>query len=224
MIFTLADVISPEEYVTLLELARTATFVDGRETAGKRLSSVKYNEQLAQTCPAMTQIESIVTGALQRNARFQLGALPRYVHSIRVARYRVGMCYGPHVDAALMHFTDGPLRADLSFTLFLADPSTYDGGDLCLDTGSGELPCKLRQRCLVCYPTGQLHQVREVTRGERLVIVGWVQSCVRGAEERETLWDLTVANELVHEAIGKTRAYDLLVKTRANLLRRWADT
>ena len=101
--------------------------------------------------------------------------------------------------------------------------SAYDGGELCLETGSSDACFKLPARHLIVYPTGQLHEVREVTRGERVVVVGWVQSYVRDGADREVLWDMSRAMELVHEAEGKSRAYDLLVKTHASLLRRWAE-
>jgi hypothetical protein len=104
------------------------------------------------------------------------------------------MEYGAHVDAALMG--DATLfRTDVSLTLFLNEPADYDGGELALESGSGELRVKLPARALVCYPTGQLHRVTPVTRGERLVVVSWIQSHVRDGGAREVLRDLALALE-----------------------------
>jgi PKHD-type hydroxylase len=223
VLLTFADMINADEHAALLDVARTGTFVDGRESAGPRLADVKHNEQLARRPPEIGDVAKIVGAALQRHSAFQTATLPRHMHSLRLSRYRVGMRYGAHVDSALM--TDGDLvaRADLSFTLFLNDPDDYDGGELCLETGGGEMRFKLPARAMLSYPTGEVHQVREVTRGERLVVVGWVHSFVRDHGLREALWDLSQSIELVHKSEGKSRAFDLLVKTHANLLRRWAE-
>lgn len=42
-----------------------------------------------------------------------------------ISRYTAGMRYGTHVDDAVM----GGIRTDISFTLFLADPSSYEGAN-----------------------------------------------------------------------------------------------
>lgn len=223
MLLTLAEILNADEHAALLEIARTAPFSDGRQSSGPRLAEIKHNEQLAAGSPAVGDVARIVGGALRRSAHFQTAVIPRHMHSLRLSRYRTGMRYRSHVDAALM--MDGTVfaRADLSFTIFLSSPDDYDGGELSLETGAGAMQFKLPARAMVCYPTGQEHQVREVTRGERLVVVGWIHSCIRDHALRETLADLSEAMELVHGSEGKSRAYDLLVKTHANLLRRFAE-
>jgi len=220
VILTFPDVIDAAEHATLLEIARTAPWVDGRETAGSTLAQTKHNQQLSRDSALVGDVAKLVGAALQRHAQFGMATMPRQMHSLQLARYGAGMKYGAHVDAAMM----GGLRADLSFTLFLNDPDEYDGGELALETGAGEMRFKLPARALVCYATGQLHEVREVTRGERLVGVGWVHSYVRDTEQRTTLWDLGQAIDLVHASTGKSRAFDLLVRTRTNLLRRCVET
>ncbi|MGE0547344.1 MAG: Fe2+-dependent dioxygenase [Kofleriaceae bacterium] len=223
MILTIANVIDPAEHAALLEIARATKFVDGRETAGPRLAETKYNTQLSRQSASLTEVANLVGAALQRNAQFAAATIPRHMHSLRLARYQAGSRYGTHIDGALMQDASLFARADLSFTLFLSEPDAYDGGELSIETGAGDMRFKLPARCLVCYATGQLHQVLEVTRGERLVVVGWVQSYVRTAEDRTTLWDLAQAIELVHAQTGKSRALDLLVKSHSNLMRRWAE-
>ena len=223
MILTFGDVIDPAEHAALLELARGAPWVDGRESAGGALAKTKYNEQVSRESAVVAEVSKIVGAALQRNAGFVGAAIPRHMHSLRLARYQAGMKYGPHVDGAVMKDGGMVVRADLSFTLFLGEPDAYDGGELSLETGAGEMRFKLPARAMVLYATGQLHQVLEVTRGERLVVVGWVHSLVRDAEERTMLWDLQQAIEQVYAASGKNRAWDLLAKTHTNLLRRWAE-
>ena len=223
MLQRFANIITAVEHDDLLSLARATAFVPGTESASPRLADIKRNEQMARADPAVGTVAKLVGAALGRHSAFRAATLPRQMHSLRLSRYSPGMRYGKHTDAAIM--MDGPVhaRADLSFTLFLSEPDSYDGGELCLETGAGDTCFKLPARDLLCYPTGQLHEVREVIRGERLVVIGWVQSYVRDPVQRETLWDLSVAMELVYAEEGPSRAHGLLVKTHAGLLRQWGE-
>lgn len=222
MILTFADVVTPQEHRAILDHVAAAEFVDGRQTAGAHAASRKNNQQIQRDAPQIASISSIVLGALRRHDAFRDAVYPRQLHSLLVSRYFEGMEYGAHVDSALMGETV-LWRTDLSFTLFLNEPSEYGGGELALESGSGEILVKLPARSMVCYSTGQLHRVRAVTRGERLVVVAWIQSHVRDAGAREALADLARARALLHETSGDARALDLVNKTHANLLRRWAE-
>lgn len=222
MILSFADALDAETHRAILAHAASAAFVPGRETSDPRVAEGKQNLQISRTEPRLRDIADLLLGALKRHEAFRAAACPRQLHGVMVARYLPGMAYGAHVDDALMG--DATLhRSDLSITVFLNAPSDYDGGELALESGSGELRVKLDARAMVCYPTGQLHRVLPVTRGERLVAVGWIQSHVRDAAAREALWDLFQAREAVFAREGKSRAFDLINKTYANLLRRWAE-
>jgi len=123
------------------------------------------------------------------------------------------------VDDAIM----GGARSDLSFTLFLADPESYEGGELALQDSSGETEIKLSAGDAALYPTGALHQVKPVSGGERLAVVGWVRSYVRRADQREILFDLSLTLNALNARDGKSAEVDRLMKTRTNLLRQWAE-
>jgi len=222
MILSFQDVLNEDEHRKVLDMVARATFVDGRETAGGRISSHKRNEQIGRQAPEMTEVTQLLLGALRRSDAFRNAAYPQQLHSVLVSRYRPGMEYGWHVDEAVMGDAV-PWRSDLSLTLFLNAPTEYDGGELALESGSGQTKVKLPARAMVCYPTGQLHCVMPVTRGERLAVIGWIQSLVRDGGAREALWDLSQARELVFASEGKSRSFDLINKTHANLLRRWAQ-
>ena len=220
MILTFPEVISADERGTILAEIAAAEFVSGRETAGAALAARKNNEQISRDSPHVKAIGAMLLEALRRNAAFRAAVYPKQLHSTLVSRYRPGMEYGAHVDAALMG--DSTLfRTDLSLTLFLNEPADYDGGELALESGSGELRVKLPARALVCYPTGQLHRVAPVTRGERLVVVSWIQSHVRDGGAREVLRDLALALEKLPP--DATVARDLINKAHTNLLRRWSE-
>ena len=127
--------------------------------------------------------------------------------------------YGSHVDDAMI----GGLRTDVSFTLFLSDPKGYSGGELVIETAAGEDGIKLPAGSLVAYPTTVLHRVAKVTRGERLVCVGWVRSYIRDAAHRELLFDLDTARRRMFAREGKSADYDLISKSTANLMRMWIE-
>lgn len=223
MIRTFADVISAEELEAILARTHDAPFVDGRETAGAELAARKHNEQIRRDDTARVQaISALVFGALRRNDAFIDAVYPKQLHSLLVSRYRPGMRYGLHVDRALMGDAQA-WRTDLSLTLFLCAPQDYDGGELSFAVGDARHAVKLPARALVCYDTGQLHEVLPVTRGERLAVVAWIQSFVRDAGAREALGDLARARDALRARSEFGDAYELVNKTHMNLLRRWAE-
>lgn len=224
MILTFADVISVEEHTKILRLLEGATFVDGRTTAGRAAAQVKQNEQVARDTPAYREITDIVLGALRRNDAFRSAVQPKQMHSMIVSRCSRGMAYGAHVDAAMMANGEQLWRSDVSLTLFLNDRSEYEGGELAVESGSGELQFKLKARAMLCYPTTSLHRVLTVRKGTRLAVVAWIHSLVRDPAAREILHDLDTTSRRLFEQYGKTREYDLVSKSHVNLLRRWAES
>jgi PKHD-type hydroxylase len=218
MFVVLQAVLSPAEAGVLAEAARGLAYDDGRKTAGRFAREVKANDQAA----ASTERDAIlarVERALAEHPVFHSAARPKALSPLILSRYRVGQTYGLHVDDALM----GPLRSDLSFTLFLAPPDSYDGGALIIEDTLEERAIKLAAGDMILYPTTTLHQVEPVKRGERLAVIGWVQSLIRDGARREMLFDLDQAVEAVFERDGKTPLFDKLAKTRSNLLRMWAE-
>jgi PKHD-type hydroxylase len=194
-----------------------ADFASGASTAGNHAKTVKNNEQ-AQGATANAVIEK-VKAALLEHPVFKAAARPKQLIRLLVSRYRPGMAYGTHIDDALIE----GLRTDLSFTLFLTDPVSYDGGELVIEGNEGEMAVKLPAGSLVLYPTTSLHRVNPVTRGERLAVVGWVRSLVRSAEQRELLFDLDNVVVALRQTGAERPILDRLFKLRANLLRMWAE-
>jgi PKHD-type hydroxylase len=150
---------------------------------------------------------------------FKAAAMPKSFVKLLVSRYLPGMEYGTHVDDALM----GGVRTDMSFTLFLCDPGTYDGGELVIEGNDGDTEVKLPAGHLVLYPTTTLHRVAPVTRGERLVVVGWVRSFIRSGEDREILFDLENVIAASRAASIDRGILNRLLKVKANLLRKWVE-
>ena len=192
-------------------------FEDGARTAGRIAKAVKKNEQAKRTGLA-ADFTALIEKRLTKNEVFRAAARPRDFIRILLSRYTEGMEYGLHSDDAFM---DG-MRVDLSFTLFLAEPDTYEGGELIVEEPAGERFVKLNAGSLVLYPSTTLHRVAAVTKGERRAAVGWVRSLVRGAEERETLFDVALALRQAEEA-GNRALVDRLLKVQGSLLRRWGS-
>lgn len=196
-----------------------APFRDGRATAGGEARKVKANRQALGADEKVAALARFVGGALARHELLRLYARPAKWSPVMFNRYGPGESYGLHMDDAFMGEGDARLRTDLSFTLFLSEPDSYGGGELVVTGGEGDRAVKLPAGSLILYPTGALHRVAEVTAGERLAAVGWIQSLVRAPEQRELLFDLGRVRRAL--AAGESRL--LLDKSVGNLLRMWGD-
>lgn len=193
------------------------SFVSGKSTAGWQAKKVKNNDQ--SSGPAAKVAIAALVEALSSNAVFKAAARPKEIFNLFVSRYRVGMAYGTHVDDAIM----GGKRTDLSFTFFLSEPESYDGGELVIEGNGGDEAIILAAGSLFLYPTTSLHHVAEITRGERLAIVGWVRSLIRDAGQREILFDLDQTIAQLNAGAAGHEILDRVLKTRNNLMRMWAE-
>jgi len=218
MFLVIGGLLGPHEVAAIREAAAGLAFEDGRATAGRFAREVKANDQAAAS-PALEAVLTKVESALWAHPVFQAAARPRRLVRLILSRYRGGQAYGSHVDDAIM----GGARTDLSFTLFLSEEASYEGGALVVEDALEERSIRLAPGDMVLYPSNTLHRVEPVSAGERLAVVGWVTSWVREPERREILFDLEQSLTEVHAAEGKSALFDRLAKTRTNLLRMWAD-
>lgn len=219
MRIAIADVLDQTELAQLTTALENVRFLDGRATAGYAAREVKDNRQADPLDRNAATLRTLVTEKILSNELFCLSARPKQLSPILFSRYEPGRKYGSHVDDAIM----GGMRADVSFTLFLSDPSTYDGGELVIETAAGDEAIKLEAGSMIVYPATSLHRVSEITCGERLAAVGWARSFIRDEAKRELLFDLDTARSRLFTREGKSEDYDLLSKSSANLLRMWAE-
>ena len=222
MLFQIPHVLNAEELQQINAVLAAAEFVDGKLTAGWHAKAVKNNQQLKAAVPEAKDLKQKVRSALLRNPLFQAAVRPRNIHTLLFSRYGEGMSYGRHTDNAMMG-GQAFHRSDVSFTLFLNDPDDYDGGELVIEGADDERTYKLEAGMAIAYPSSTLHRVEPVTRGTRLVTVGWVQSLVRDPAQREVLFDLETARRSLFAKQGKTDEFDLISKSLSNLLRTWMD-
>jgi PKHD-type hydroxylase len=133
------------------------------------------------------------------------------------------MQYGNHIDDPIMGPAGQRYRTDLSITVFLNSPEDYDGGELVVQTAFGEQRVKLEAGNAVMYPSGSTHRVAEVTHGERIVAVTWLQSMVRDTSQRELLYRLSQARDILLEKSKGEKETELVSNAYINLVRMWSD-
>jgi PKHD-type hydroxylase len=219
MMILLEGVLPAEDVARVVTGLERAPWRDGRTTAGAAARAVKNNLQAAGDDPDVAALARFVEAALRRHPLFDLAVRPAQLSRLMFSRYEPGAAYGPHTDDALM----AGLRSDIAFTVFLADPASYAGGELVVTTPLGDQAVKLNAGDAVIYPAGTIHQVAPVTEGARLACVGWAQSLVRDPARRELLFDLATARAQCAAAGAARETLLLLDRTQSNLLRMWAD-
>jgi PKHD-type hydroxylase len=223
MLLTIPELLNPAQLQKIHETLADAPFVDGKLTAGFAAGRVKHNEEMRPEPERMQRLIRILMASLGHDETFRFGALPHRVADPIFARYTPGMSYGEHVDDPIMG-TSGPrFRSDVSMTVFLNDPDSYDGGELEIRTPFGERRVKLAAGDAVLYPSASLHRVVEVTRGERLVALTWIQSYVRDPARRELLYELNLAREQLLKNAPEDDATAYVDRSYANLVRMWSD-
>ena len=217
--YRILQIMSDAEVEQCRQIAASAPFVDGKVTNPHNLA--KQNEQLHDRA-AYEKSSQVLGGALMRSAEFVDFAFPVALAPPMMTRYKPGMKYGPHADAAFIQLPGAMIRSDLSCTVFLNDPEDYDGGELHLRLGDGELKFKLKPGEAILYPSDTFHQVVPVTRGERLVGITFIQSRVQDPFRRYMLYEL---NEVAALEGLKMEAenYGRLQLIQQNLLRYWSD-
>ncbi|WP_420009404.1 Fe2+-dependent dioxygenase [Xanthomonas sacchari] len=230
MLLHIPDILSADEVARFRQALASADWVDGRETVGAQGAQVKRNLQLADASPLKQELGQAVLSALARSPLYFAAALPLRTIPPRFNRYSGGGSYGLHVDGAVMTqaatATQPALtvRSDLSCTLFLSAPEEYDGGELLIHDTYGEHEVKLPAGDLILYPSSSLHRVAPVTRGARLASFFWVQSLVRDAGRRQTLFDLDTAIQALTASGADAAALLRLTNVYHNLLRDWSET
>lgn len=221
MILEIEDILAPNELKRLQAIGAEATFADGR--LSNPHNKTKNNEQIDHAAPGYQESSQLVLNALLRDEQFRDFSIPNKIAPPLMCKYEVGMAYGAHSDVALLPLQKLKmvLRSDLSITVFLSDPASYDGGELVLQLESRKVPIKLPAGALVAYPSTLLHEVTQVTRGQRLVAISFVESQIIDERQRHmiyTLGEVSALEGLTMKPENRMRL-DLV---RQNLIRMWS--
>jgi PKHD-type hydroxylase len=222
VILVVPRVLSSDELKSLKTALESARFVDGRVSTGTLAREQKHVLQLERTGDSQREVGELVARALLRHPLVQAAALPKSVRHPTINRYEPGMYYGPHLDAPIMRGAH-PMRADISCTVFLSEPSDYVGGELSIATDQAPLAIKAAAGDAVLYPSGAIHEVKPVESGVRLVAVTWLQSLVRSAEQRRILFELGESIAALQSHGADAAALLKLRGTHDGLLRMWAE-
>jgi PKHD-type hydroxylase len=211
--------LTPEEVEECRKIAAAAPFVHGRITNPH--NTAKDNEQLHEQ-QAYQKSSQLLMQAFGRSPEFAEFAFPTLIAPPLITRYKPGMKYGAHADAAFIQLPGQTIRSDLSCTIFLNEPDSYEGGALHIRLGDGEMRFKLRPGEAVVYPSDTFHEVEPVTKGERLVAITFIQSQVPDPFRRNLLFDLNEVAALEGLKMDPQN-FSRLQLVQQNLLRYWAE-
>ena len=226
MLIAIPDLLDAAGVAALRAIIDAGDWIDGNATSGHQSALAKRNAQLPEESPAAREAGTLVLDALSASPLFVAAALPLKVYPPLFNRYAGGDAFGAHVDSAIRirRGSDFRIRSDLSATLFLSDPESYDGGDLVIEDQFGEQRVKLPAGHMVLYPASSVHRVEPVTRGARVASFFWIQSMIRDDGARRILFELDQSVQDVAARLGQDDpAIVRLTGTYHNLLRKWAD-
>ena len=230
MMVRIPALLSADQIAQLRDLMAKAEWVDGRVTAGAQSGQTKHNLQIPENSLEARALGDVILTALGRNELFTSAALPLRVFPPLFNRYDGGMNFGSHIDNAI-RFAKPMVgsgaavrfRTDMSATLFLTDPAHYDGGELVIEDTYGEHRVKLPAGDMILYSATSRHHVTPVTRGSRWSSFFWIQSMVRDARARLTLFEMDKAIQGLRKKVGDNDEVVSLTGLYHNLVRRWAD-
>lgn len=223
MLVTIPEVLNKEDIRVIQDLMATANFHEGTASAGSEAKRVKNNHEMFISEVETQRLNNLMMGKLVQNPDYIAAAFAAKIAAPYYAKYTIGMSYGNHVDDPVMGPANQRYRSDISITIFLNEPEAYDGGELVISTAFGEQKVKLNAGDAVLYPSSSTHRVAEVTRGERLVAVTWLQSTVRDPAKREILYNLSKARETLIKTSAGSQELEQLSNGYVNLLRMWSD-
>jgi PKHD-type hydroxylase len=220
MFLVVKNVLTPAEVEQIRAIARSLRFVEGRASNPHNLA--KDNLQMDVSQPDAVRASNLAGAAIMRNEEIRNFVFPKRIASPLLARYEPGMKYGTHADAPFIPLPAGPLRSDVSGTIWIADPSSYEGGELTIHLGSEKISVKGEPGSMVVYPSTTLHEVTPVTAGQRLVLITFIESAICDQAERDLLYTL---NE-VHALEGLKMDWNNRTRLQyviASLHRKWAS-
>jgi PKHD-type hydroxylase len=223
MLTHIKGVLDREQLATVQQLITAGKFSDGSSSAGMAARRVKHNEELVLEQKPMRDLNNLVMGKLVKHPVYRSAALPLKIAAPYYAHYTQGMSYGEHVDDPIMGSGPEIYRSDISVTIFLNNPDDYDGGELVVQTSFGEQQVKLPAGDAILYPSSSVHRVAEVTRGERLVAVSWIQSLVQEPGRRALLHDLNQAREKLLREKPDANETRQVNQSYINLVRMWSE-
>ena len=188
MFIEVPDLLNAAQIKRLQEIAAQAKFVDGR--ISNPHNEAKKNRQIDHGDPLYQESSQLMAEAMMQNESVRNFAFASRFAPPLLCRYGSDMAYGKHADAAFLQIGQTPFRSDLSSTIFLADPDTYEGGELKIHLGNKAVSVKGAAGSAILYPSTTIHEVSPVTSGERLVAITFIESQIMDENKRHLLYSL----------------------------------
>lgn len=223
MLITIDNILTTAELDQCHRWVKAADWNSGSDSAGAHAVAGKSCEEMDQSCNSWAEINKLVVQRLYQHPQFQSCVLPSRLSAAFISRYNKGMGYGSHIDDPVMGSPGGQYRSDVAATVFLSEPQTCEGGELCIHTTFGPTEIKLNAGSAVVYPASSLHEVKTVTSGQRLACVLWAQSLVRDPQQREILATLDDARRTLQRATPNAQVTSNVDHAYMNLVRMWAE-
>jgi len=212
--FVIQKLLNSDQLVEIRTELKDAQWQEGALTTSEDFKNVKSNKQVL-TGNAVDKIKEVLLGS----PLFLNAILFKGFCKLMIVKYEEDMHYGTHSDSWIQNGR----RADFSFTVFLNDKDDYKGGELIIEDKGKESTIKLDAGSIVMYPSTVLHRVNKVTKGTRLVSIGWVTSYVKNEEYRNILYDLAQVRAEVYQKTGSSKQHMKLTQIYNNLMRLWSE-
>ena len=223
MLLHVPGILSPEVLQQVDNLLPSLQFIDGKSTATGAAQQVKNNLQVSKDAHAAhPELQQLIGKAIVSNPLVQQAIMPIKILPPIISKYEPGMHYGWHTDSPLMgeEFT---IRVDVSITVFLNNPTEYQGGELVIHSSGGFVNYKLQRGDAIIYPTTRLHAVNQVSSGHRMAAVTWMQCAIKNPEQRELLFQLKATTDAIGNASAGSTEHLMLMQVYSNLVRMWSE-
>jgi len=217
--YRVLDILLANQVAELREIAANATFVHGK--VSNPHNKAKQNEQLHEQ-GAYQRSAKMLLEALSASPEFHEFVFPAQIAPPLLTRYGPGMHYGAHADAAYLPLPGGTIRSDISCTIFLNEPESYEGGSLHIRLGDADIRFKLNPGQAIFYPSDTMHEVEPVTSGERLVAITFFQSRVPDPFRRNLLFELNEVAALEGNNMSQEN-FSRMQLIQSSLLRYWGE-
>ena len=130
--------------------------------------------------------------------------------------YKEDNHYSRHVDC----FKQEGVQTDWSYTLMLTAPEK--GGNLRIETEGKIDEVSLDIGDIVIYPSGKIHEVTPVTKGERIAAIGWIESLITSQDKRSIVSSMVDVMQDLDNKEGEKENVLRLSHSYHNLLRLWS--
>jgi len=142
-------------------------WTDGLKTTTHTNKSIKNNLELTSK-KVKSYVNNIIKNNLNKQIEYNEYTIPFVTTGPLISKSEKDCYYRIHIDSRYL--------GEYSTTVFVSDPDTYEGGELCLYLDNQEKKFKLDRGQAITYKTGTLHKVNTVLSGTRFAIVFWTKS------------------------------------------------